>query len=458
MKQDKLSKILKDSYIEEDYDFDKEYQWNQIQERRNKKKRRGLFFIVFTLGLSIIGFYYQTFTNSKIENLSKRTAHSQEQQLSEKSSSNNELCLTYPQVQKNRNNAILSNALIKEIRIDKYSSAQNPNSPKSSIDKEALYTSLNSSDVNTEMEKSNHSILTDNTIAVDQDRKSDSVISNGNLKHDNTSVLNSIGGISSDSNQILKPEESLKLPAEEFFEPSTKKPVRKLNHKALFSLQAFSGINYPFSNNIHFISNKQYAKKSLENSTANLVVGWSVNNRFSLHTGIGLSQYNEKWSFRASNSQNTIIKDVVIARVEKLNGNIEDLKSDVPSVQTISQDYHFFQKYRVVSMPYLAGYHAHLCKQFYIDFLAGFTLNLNSKWTGNYINEEGEVTKFSLNSKMDWSALQQIGISYKRKNFGIGFVLQNSNRLNPELKFKNVPNNTMQAGLQFNYSIPVRQK
>ena len=83
MKQDKLSKILKDSYIEEDYDFDKEYQWDQIQERRNKKKRRGLFFIVFTLGLSIIGFYYQTFTNSKIENLSKRTAHSQEQQLNE---------------------------------------------------------------------------------------------------------------------------------------------------------------------------------------------------------------------------------------------------------------------------------------------------------------------------------------------------------------------------------------
>ena len=34
MKQDKLSKILKDSYIEEDYDFDKEYQWDQIQERR----------------------------------------------------------------------------------------------------------------------------------------------------------------------------------------------------------------------------------------------------------------------------------------------------------------------------------------------------------------------------------------------------------------------------------------
>ncbi|MBK8735648.1 MAG: hypothetical protein IPL98_07015 [Saprospiraceae bacterium] len=122
MKQDKLSKILKDSYIEEDYDFDKEYQWNQIQERRNKKKRRGLFFIVFILGLSIIGFYYQTFTNSKIENLSKRTAHSQEQQLSENSSSNNELCLTYPQVQKNRNNAVLSNALIKEIRIDKYDS------------------------------------------------------------------------------------------------------------------------------------------------------------------------------------------------------------------------------------------------------------------------------------------------------------------------------------------------
>ena len=196
MKQDKLSKILKDSYIEEDYDFDKEYQWNQIQERRNKKKRRGLFFIVFTLGLSIIGFYYQTFTNSKIENLSKRTAHSQEQQLSEKSSSNNELCLTYPQVQKNRNNAILSNALIKEIRIDKYSSAQNPNSPKSSIDKEASFVSLNSSDINNDVEKSNRSILTDNTIAVDQDRKSDSVISNGNLKHDNTSVLNSIGGIS----------------------------------------------------------------------------------------------------------------------------------------------------------------------------------------------------------------------------------------------------------------------
>lgn len=45
MKQDKLSKILKDSYIEEDYDFDKEYQWNQIQERRNKKKRRGLFLL-----------------------------------------------------------------------------------------------------------------------------------------------------------------------------------------------------------------------------------------------------------------------------------------------------------------------------------------------------------------------------------------------------------------------------
>ena len=173
MKQDKLSKILKDSYIEEDYDFDKEYQWNQIQERRNKKKRRGLFFIVFTLGLSIIGFYYQTFTNSKIENLSKRTAHSQEQQLSEKSSSNNELCLTYPQVQKNRNNAILSNALIKEIRIDKYSSAQNPNSPKSSIDKEASFVSLNSSDINNDVEKSNRSILTDNTIAVDQDRKSD---------------------------------------------------------------------------------------------------------------------------------------------------------------------------------------------------------------------------------------------------------------------------------------------
>ena len=130
----------------------------------------------------------------------------------------------------------------------------------------------------------------------------------------------------------------------------------------------------------------------------------------------------------------------------------------MPSVQTISQDYHFFQKYRVVSMPYLAGYHAHLCKQFYIDFLAGFTLDLNSKWIGNYINEEGEVKKLSLNSKMDWSALQQIGISYQRNNFGIGFVLQNSNRLNPELKFKNVPNNTMQAGLQFNYSIPVRQK
>ena len=83
---------------------------------------------------------------------------------------------------------------------------------------------------------------------------------------------------------------------------------------------------------------------------------------------------------------------------------------------------------------------------------------MNSKWTGNYINEEGEVKKLTLNSKMDWSALQQIGISYKPKNFGIGFVLQNSNRLNPELKFKNVPNNTMQAGLQFNYSIPVRQK
>lgn len=94
---------------------------------------------------------------------------------------------------KNRNNAILSNALIKEIRIDKYSSAQNPNSPKSSIDKEASFVSLNSSDINNDVEKSNRSILTDNTIAVDQDRKSDSVISNGNLKHDNTSVLNSIG-------------------------------------------------------------------------------------------------------------------------------------------------------------------------------------------------------------------------------------------------------------------------
>jgi len=453
MKQDKLNRLLRDSYQEEDYDFDKEYQWNQIQERRNKKKRRGLFFIVFTLGLSLIGFYYLSFTKSRTENLSKRTDQSQEQQLSENSSSNKELCLTYPQVQKNRNNAILSNALIKEIRIDKYASAQSPYSPKSSIDKEALYTSLNSSDVNTEMEKSNHSILTDNTIAVDQDRKSDSVISNGTLKHNNTYVLNSIGGISSDSNQILKPEESLNLPAEELFEPSTKKTVRKLNHKALFSLQAFSGINYPFSKDIDFISNKQYAKKSLENSTANLLVGWSVNNRFSLHTGIGLSQYNEKWSFKTSNSQNTIIKDVVIARVEKLNGNIEDLKSDVPSVQTISQDYHFFQKYQVVSMPYLAGYHAHLCKRFYVDFLAGFTLDLNSKWIGNYINEEGEVKKLSLNSKMDWSALQQIGISYKRKNFGIGFAFQNSNRLNPELKFKNVPNNTMQAGLKFNYSI-----
>ena len=455
MKQDKLSKILKDSYIEEDYDFDKEYQWNQIQERRNKKKRRGLFFIVFTLGLSIIGFYYQTFTNSKIENLSKRTAHSQEQQLSEKSSSNNELCLTYPQVQKNRNNAILSNALIKEIRIDKYSSAQNPNSPKSSIDKEASFVSLNSSDINNEVEKSNRSVFIVEDIVVDHYRKSDSLISYGITKNENTSILQFNLGISSDSNQISKPEESLNLPVEELFEPKT---VRKLNHKVLFSLQAVSGINYPFSKDINFISNKQYANKNLENSTANLVVGWSVNNRFSLHTGIGLSQYNEKWSFKTSNSQNTIIKDVVIARVEKLNGNIEDLKSDVPSVQTISQDYHFFQKYQVVSIPYLAGYHAHLCKRFYIDFLAGFTLNVNSKWTGNYLNEEGEVKKLTLNSKMDWSALQQIGISYKPKNFGIGFVLQNSNRLNPELKFKNVPNNTMQAGLQFNYSIPVRQK
>ena len=303
------------------------------------------------------------------------------------------------------------------------------------------------------MEKSNRSIFIVEDIVVDYDRKSDSLNSYGIIKNENTSILQSNLGISSDSNQILKPKESLKLPAEELFEPSTIKTVRKLNHKVLFSLQAVSGINYPFSKNINFISNKQYAKKSLENSTANLLVGWSVNNRFSLHTGIGLSQYNEKWSFRTSNSQNTIIKDVVIARVEKLNGNIEDLKSDVPSVQTISQDYYFFQKYQVVSMPCLAGYHAHLCKRFYVDFLAGFTLNVNSKWTGNYINEEGEVKKLSLNSKMDLSALQQIGISYKRKNFGIGFVLQNSNRLNPELKFKNVPNNTMQAGLQFNYSI-----
>ena len=322
MKQDKLSKILKDSYIEEDYDFDKEYQWNQIQERRNKKKRRGLFFIVFTLGLSIIGFYSLTFTNSKNENLSKRTAQSQEQQLNENSSSNKEICLTYPQVQKNGNNAVLSNVLSKKIRIDKYSSAQNPNSPKSSIDKEASFVSLNSSDINNDVEKSNRSIFIVEDIVVDHDRKSDSVIVNGTLKHNNTSILKSIGGISSDSNQILKPEESLNIPAEELFEPSTKKTVRKLNHKALFSLQAISGINYPFSNNIHFISTKQYAKKSLENSTANLVVGWSVNNRFSLHTGIGLSQYNEKWSFKTSNSQNTIIKDVVIARVEKLNGNI----------------------------------------------------------------------------------------------------------------------------------------
>ncbi len=450
MKQDKLSKILKDSYIEEDYDFDKEYQWNQIQERRNKKKRRGLFFIVFTLGLSIIGFYYQTFTNSKIENLSKRTAHSQEQQLSENSSSNNELYLTYPQVQYNSNNAILSNALIKEIRIDKYSSAQDPNSPKSSIDKEASYVSLNSSDINNEVEKSNRSVFIVEDIVVDHYRKSDSLISYGITKNENTSILQFNLGISSDSNQISKPEESLNLPVEELFEPKT---VRKLNHKVLFSLQAVSGINYPFSKDINFISNKQYANKNLENSTANLLVGWSVNNKFSLHTGIGLSQYNEKWSFKTSNSQNTIIKDVVIARVEKLNGNIEDLKSDVPSVQTISQDYHFFQKYQVVSMPYLAGYHAHLCKRFYIDFLVGFTLNVNSKWTGNYINEEGEVKKLTLISKMDWSALQQIGISYQRKNFGIGFVLQNSNRLNQELKFKNVPNNTMQAGFQFNYFI-----
>ena len=450
MKQDKLNRLLRDSYHEEDYDFDKEYQWNQIQERRTKKKRRGLFFIVFTLGLSIIGFYYQTFTNSKIENLSKRTAHSQEQQLSENSSSNNELCLTYPQVQKNRYNAVLSNALIKEIRIDKYASAQDPNSPKSSIDKEALYTSLNSSDVNTEMEKSNRSVFIVEDIVVDHYRKSDSLISYGITKNENTSILQFNLGISSDSNQISKPEESLNLPVEELFEPKT---VRKLNHKVLFSLQAVSGINYPFSKDINFISNKQYANKNLENSTANLLVGWSVNNKFSLHTGIGLSQYNEKWSFKTSNSQNTIIKDVVIARVEKLNGNIEDLKSDVPSVQTISQDYHFFQKYQVVSMPYLAGYHAHLCKHLYVDFLAGFTLNVNSKWTGNYINEEGEVKKLTLNSKMDWSALQQIGISYQRKNFGIGFVLQNSNRLNQELKFKNVPNNTMQAGFQFNYFI-----
>jgi len=450
MKQDKLNRLLRDSYHEEDYDFDKEYQWNQIQERRTKKKRRGLFFIVFTLGLSIIGFYYQTFTNSKIENLSKRTAHSQEQQLSENSSSNNELCLTYPQVQKNRYNAVLSNALIKEIRIDKYASAQDPNSPKSSIDKEASYVSLNSSDINNEVEKSNRSVFIVEDIVVDHYRKSDSLISYGITKNENTSILQFNLGISSDSNQISKPEESLNLPVEELFEPKT---VRKLNHKVLFSLQAVSGINYPFSKDINFISNKQYANKNLENSTANLLVGWSVNNKFSLHTGIGLSQYNEKWSFKTSNSQNTIIKDVVIARVEKLNGNIEDLKSDVPSVQTISQDYHFFQKYQVVSMPYLAGYHAHLCKRFYIDFLVGFTLNVNSKWTGNYINEEGEVKKLTLISKMDWSALQQIGISYQRKNFGIGFVLQNSNRLNQELKFKNVPNNTMQAGFQFNYFI-----